>query len=474
VKRIRRLSISARITIGSLVVAALLGIVAVLIVRVGVASILRNATETLLMNDAAPYVIALQEDPTAPQDEPAEGQQLAIVDPHGRVLESTLPRGLEPHIERLAKLDSSAHDVQTPTASYLVVTKKVETSKGVYRIIGARNDVTANLILGKLTEALFIGAGILVLCFGMASWLLARTALRPVSRMRARAEVIAEDSSTGLLPVGPAQDELAELATTLNALIARLRSSAEREKQLVSDASHELRTPLAVLQGQLELAELDAGDPDALIADVRSSRATVLRLSQLATNLLELSRIEAAEGSGATDWRTLTAALADAIDRARVLVPAESAISIDFDYTPRSTSGQRASDARVVAIALSTPDFDRILDNLLGNAINAVGADGTITADLSLAEDRVLLRVSDSGPGMPADFLPVALDRFTRADESRTAYAGGGLGLAIVAALVASAGGEITLENAPDAGLSVTIELPLAGAVASPAPEAVH
>ena len=78
-KRIRRLSISSRITIGSLLVAALLGLVAVMVVRVGVASILHNATVTLLTNDAAPYVVSLTQDPTAQQDDPVEDQILSLI-----------------------------------------------------------------------------------------------------------------------------------------------------------------------------------------------------------------------------------------------------------------------------------------------------------------------------------------------------------------------------------------------------------
>jgi two-component system OmpR family sensor kinase len=481
VKRIRRLSISSRITIGSLLVAALLGLVAVMVVRVGVASILHNATVTLLTNDAAPYVVSLTQDPTAQQDDPVEDQIIAILDPQGRVLVSTLPRGLVLQLRSLRGLDPGAHEVHTFTSSYLVLTRNVITSKGVFTIITARNDETANLILARLTGALVGGAIALVLCLGIASWLLARTALRPVNRMRVRAQVIAEDSSTGLLPVGPAQDELAALATTLNDLIARLRASADREKQLVSDASHELRTPLAVLQGQLELAELDKGDADALIADVRSSRATVLRLSDLATNLLELSRIEAADASGsgsdaptATGWRALTEELADAIDRARALASNdstnsnESAVSIDFDYRPRVTESSGSAGVELSAVSLAATDFARILDNLLSNAIRAVDGAGTITAELNRDETRVRLTVADSGPGMPVDFIPVALDRFTRADASRSAYAGGGLGLAIVSALVGSAGGTVVLANAPSSGLVVTIDLPVVMGEAPP------
>ena len=479
-KRLARLSITARITIGSLLVATLFGLAAVEVVRLGVASILHNATVTLLQNDTAAPAAALANNPAGPFDLPGGGQELAIVDPSGAVLASTLPAALESDVSRLIARGESAHTVQVGDDQYLVLARSVVTPGGTMHVVAARNSETTDLILDRLTIALLIGAGVLVLGFGVASWLLARAALRPVSRMREQAERIAAAQSTGLLTVNPASDQLAQLATTLNDLIRRLRASAERERQLVSDASHELRTPLAVLRGQLELAELDSGDADALLADIRSSHATALRLGQLANNLLELSRIEAGPSSGRIDWRAMTDELADAIDRARLIAASSddegAPISIDFDYSPRRIRSR-------AHVALSPTDFGRILDNLLGNAITAITAaravgprtsasseapdpsasatEPTISAELVVADGSVVFTVADSGPGMAEEFIPVALDRFTRADDARTGHSGGGLGLAIVQALADSAGGTVSLENRAVGGLVVTVTLPL-------------
>ncbi|MEN2742612.1 HAMP domain-containing sensor histidine kinase [Microbacterium sp. X-17] len=497
---LRRLSISARITIGSLIVATLFGLVAVVVIRVGVSSILHNATVTLLNNDVTAPAASVLANPSGPFDLPGGGQELAIVDANGVILDSTLPTALENRIDHLLSFPPSATTVQIADDTYEVLVKPVITKRGTMHVIAARNDETTSLILDRLTLALLIGAGVLIFGFGGASWLLARTALRPVSRMREQADRIAggeptgTDDAAGLLTVGPAQDELSELATTLNDLIRRLRASADRERQMVSDASHELRTPLAVLRGQLELAELDAGDADALLDDIRSSHSTALRLGTLANNLLELSRIEAGPSSGRIDWRTLVDELTDAIDRARLLVSSAEdvgSISVDFEYDPKR---RPSADARV---ALSPTDFGRILDNLLGNAITAIRArdarsdtgpvprlsdavDGpvevlpaeprpaavedVVSAALRVEPEWVVLTVHDSGPGMPEEFIPVALDRFTRADGARTtsrAGGGGGLGLAIVAALAGAAGGSVQLANAPTGGLVVTVRLPL-------------
>ncbi|MEY9951947.1 sensor histidine kinase [Leifsonia sp. EB34] len=503
---LRRLSITARITIGSLIVATLFGLVAVVVIRVGVSSILHNATVTLLNNDVTAPAASVLANPSGPFDLPGGGQELAIVDTNGVILDSTLPTALENRIDHLLSLPPSATTVQIADDTYEVLVKPVVTKRGTMHVVAARNDETTSLILDRLTLALLIGAGVLIFGFGAASWLLARTALRPVSRMREQADRIAggeptgTDEAAGLLTVGPAQDELSELATTLNDLIRRLRASADRERQMVSDASHELRTPLAVLRGQLELAELDAGDADALLDDIRSSHSTALRLGTLANNLLELSRIEAGPSGGRIDWRTLVDELTDAIDRARLLVSSaedDGSISVDFEYDPKR---RPSADARV---ALSPTDFGRILDNLLGNAITAIrsraagtstgpvprlgdavegapvetapvesepidgraaAVEDVVSAALRVEQEWVVLTVHDSGPGMPEEFIPVALDRFTRADGARTtsrAGGGGGLGLAIVAALAGAAGGSVHLANAPTGGLVVTVRLPL-------------
>jgi signal transduction histidine kinase len=469
---LRRLSITARITIGSLVVATLFGLVAVVVIRVGVASILHNATNTLLTNDVTAPAASVEAKPTGPFDLPGGGQELAVVDAEGEILASTLPESLEDRIPRLLALGPSPATISVNGNTYDVLVRSVQTTAGEMHVIAARNDETTSLILDRLTLALLVGALVLILGFGAASWLLARTALRPVSRMREQADRIAGsersgagDDPQGLLTVGPAHDELSELATTLNDLIRRLRASADRERQMVSDASHELRTPLAVLRGQLELAELDAGDADALLDDIRSSHSTALRLGQLANNLLELSRIEAGPSSGRIDWRTLVDELTDAIDRARLLVNSDEhdrPISVDFDYDPKRRPDPESR------VALSPTDFGRILDNLLGNAITAIrgqkeraGVEDVVSASLRVEGRSVVLTVHDSGPGMPEDFIPVALDRFTRADGARTSTSGGsgGLGLAIVAALAGAAGGDVQLANAPSGGLVATVRL---------------
>lgn len=457
-----RLSITARITVGSLVIALLVGVIAVVGIRAGVGAILNNATLTLLRDDAEQFEQALQRNPADVDAVPLEDQYVALVSPDDKVTLSTLPHSLRPHGRVPLTTSEATTIVHTDQHEYMVRSKAVFTSQGVWHVISARDQDSNNLVLARLSLALIVGMIALVGVFTLASFILARTALRPVNDMRRQADALTHGSKDGragaeLLKVPPVRDELAALAVTLNGLIADLRASADREKQLVSDASHELRTPLAVLRGELELAELDSGDPDALLADVRQAHQTVLRLSTLATNLLELSRIDAHGQRGSATWPELGDELAAAIDRMRqAAVVRRIECVIDFevavDVPPHG------------AIALSLGEFGRVVDNLISNSITAIGAAkgaGTVTARLSHTANSVELSIADDGPGMPADFVPVAFDRFSRADSARNTTTGSGLGLAIVAGLVDAARGSIRLSSRPDEGLTVDITLPL-------------
>ena len=220
---------------------------------------------------------------------------------------------------------------------------------------------------------------------------------------------------------------------------------------MVSDAAHELRTPLAVLKTQLELAHHDFGDADALERQVGAAEVSVDRLASLASNLLELSRIESHEAAVSTSTATaLTDEFMGSVDRARMLALNRS-VAVDFTLSPVDDS----AEFRIGAQA-----FGRLVDNLFSNAINAVDDAGAVRATLTQGKGRLLLTVSDDGPGMPDDFVPVAFERFTRPDASRATTTGGsGLGLALVRALAREAGGEVSAENTHP-GLRMSVFLP--------------
>ena len=256
---------------------------------------------------------------------------------------------------------------------------------------------------------------------------------------------------TDLLPVGPAHDEIAELAATLNELIGDLRASAERERQVVSDASHEFRTPLAIIQTRLELAQRESTTLGEMRTDVAAAQKTLMRLSSLATSMLELSRIDAQTAPGRASASELAEELADGADRGRQRAAGRD-IRIDYHSVVEDPA---------LIVCVSESDFGRVCDNLVNNALDALGTTGTIELRLTRESWHLRLSVSDDGGGMADAYVPHAFDRFSRESSARTT-GGAGLGLPIVAGIAAVSGGEVTLHNEPGVGLRVDVTFPLA------------
>ncbi|GAA1979797.1 HAMP domain-containing sensor histidine kinase [Microbacterium pumilum] len=438
-----RLSIRARITWGSLLIAIMISVVVGIVIFTQVERIVSEGQQRLLVGIEGPYVTAINGGDTHEMDLPGPGQFVAVVDPSGAVVLNTLPDALADQVATIAERSDS---VRTLGDDYLVRSASVSTTDGAWQVITASDNdeevlrAVALLLIGSLT--------VINVAFGAAAWLIGSAALAPVTRLRRSAEELVTSPGTDLLPVGPAEDEIAELAATLNELIGDLRASAERERQIVSDASHEFRTPLAIIQTRLELAQRQAENLPDMKADVAAAQKTLSRLSSLATSMLELSRIESQAEPGRSSAADLARELADAADRGRQRAAARD---IRIDY-----SADVGGDA---IVNVSESDFGRVCDNLVGNALEAVGDAGSIEMRLVKVGDALRLTVSDDGGGMDPAYVPHAFDRFSRESKART-RGGTGLGLSIVAGIAALSGGTAALHNQPGVGLRVDVTLP--------------
>ncbi|CAN5352021.1 ATP-binding protein [soil metagenome] len=446
---LRRLSIRWRITIGSVVIGAVLLTGAGFAFRAQVEQVQIASDKKLLYDASTPYLGEITAHPDQ-IDPPAGEQHVAVVNPAGKAVVTNLPAALNTQLSSLVQLPDGSNFLTADRSHYLVIIRTVATPEGDWHIVASRDERLTAAIVSNVSRVLVGGIALLLIGFGIASWLLATAALRPVAQMRRRADALRASGSSQPLPVGEARDELAALATTLNEFIGSVRDTAAREKQMVSDASHELRTPLAVLQAQLELAHLSEGDAQLLAKDLYLAEETAHRLSRIATNLLTLSAVEASHENRATSWAALSDEFVQASDRARLLASTRgSTVEFDLDEI-RDDSSYRLSESHL----------GQIVDNLISNALAATDRDGHVLATLERSEGGLRLVVEDSGPGMPAEFIPVALDRFTRPENHRGDTGGSGLGLAIVAAIVAAANGRIVLANRAEGGLIVTVDIP--------------
>jgi len=230
--------------------------------------------------------------------------------------------------------------------------------------------------------------------------------------------------------------------------ITDLRRADQMRRDFVANVSHELRTPLTAIRGYVEaLAEGDATPDEARqFLDIVMRHA--LRMERLVKDLLRLARLDAGQETlemVVCDTRSLVQSVASDL----VALFKERDQQVDINVGPGAES-LRGDPAKL----------HDALRNLLANAGTYAPEHSTVTVDARSVGDRIIISVSDTGPGVPDDELPRIFERFYRVDKSRARDPGGtGLGLAIVKHLVELHGGSVRAENRPEGGATFTIEL---------------
>jgi two-component system OmpR family sensor kinase len=341
---------------------------------------------------------------------------------------------------------------------YRVAALGVHRSDGVWLALSGASRRSSDETIHDLSNALWVAGPVLVLLVAVGSWVLAGSALRPVERMR-RDAAAAAGTGRERLAVPNTEDELARLAVTLNELLERLGASLGRQQDLVADAGHELRTPLAILRTELELASRPGRSHAELADAVEHAAIEVDRLSQLAEDLLFLAR---ADGQGALvrPQATDVSGVLTASARSARAAADTSGVDLHVEVEPTLTA------------TLDPGAVRRAIDNMLSNAIEYAPMGGTpagrgacvwLTCALSADGRRLIISVTDTGPGFPEDFLPHAFDRFRRADPARShsqGQRGAGLGLAVVREIAEAHGGSAEAVNLIVGGARVSVTLP--------------
>ncbi|HET9944754.1 MAG TPA: HAMP domain-containing sensor histidine kinase, partial [Actinomycetes bacterium] len=238
-------------------------------------------------------------------------------------------------------------------------------------------------------------------------------------------------------------------------------ASEDRMRRFVADASHELRTPLTSIRGFAELyrqgAVRETAELDRVMRRVEDEAS---RMGLLVEDLLLLARLDQARPLRKEPVDLLDV-VTDAAHDARVLAPDRQ---VDLDVRGDQAPVVLGDDARL----------RQVVTNLVSNALTHTPAGTPVAVTLETAAEpdpetpgRVRVGVHDQGPGLTAEERDRVFERFYRADPSRTRAAGGsGLGLSIVAALVAAHGGQVTVESAPGRGSAFFVDLPLLGSQA--------
>lgn len=295
---------------------------------------------------------------------------------------------------------------------------------------------TVSITVGVLLASLPL---VLALVAVVAWWVVGR-ALRPVEDLRAQVEAIGATRLGERVPVPDSRDEIAALAVTMNAMLARLAAAREAQLLFVADASHELRSPVTALSGALEL--IGDGSDGQVVGDlVPLMRSETERLGTLVAGLLYLARADAQPAPTRVDVDLDDLALAE-VTRLRA------------GSGPRSGAGAGIEVRGHIAPVRVVGDpeaLTHLLRNLGDNAVRHAAS--RVVVGVGAADGVATLTVEDDGAGVPPAERGRIFERFVRLDAARSRDAGGaGLGLAIVAEIARSHGGTVRVDDSPRLG----------------------
>ena len=289
-------------------------------------------------------------------------------------------------------------------------------------VVGVRADQRNEALRELLAQLALAGFAALVLA-AIIGERLAKAALAPVERYRSQAETIAGGATGVRLEVSTSRDdEVTRLGHTFNDVLAALEHALERERRFVNDASHELRTPLTLLSARVQLLRRRRRTVEQYERALAELETDISDLIGLSDQLLDL-------GSGADAGFTQPGEPVDLREVVQAMDLAELGVELHADD----------ADCRV---AMPAPQIRQVVTNLVANA--RAHGEPPVDVFIDRTDATVVLTVTDAGPGIQPDFLPVAVERFRRGDDARS-RPGTGLGLAIVDALVREYDGDLRL-----------------------------
>ena len=348
-----------------------------------------------------------------------------------------------------------------------------------WRALAVRDDglvlvaaVPLNGVDDTVSQLLVINGAVGVTALGGVGLLAAmavRRSLRPLQDVERTAEAIAAGDLSVRVPAADPRTEVGSLASSFNVMVDRFesaysaqqrseldaRASEGRMRRFVADASHELRTPLTSIRGFAELFRQGAArDPEQLALVLRRIEDEAARMGLLVEDLLLLARLDQARPLRQEPVDLLTVA-ADVVHAATTVHAGWHEVRLDAD-TGHGLPVVVGDEARL----------HQVVTNLVGNAVAHTPPGTRVDVRVQRCDADVLLEVGDDGPGMAPDVAARVFERFYRADSSRTrtgaATTGSGLGLSIVAAIVAAHGGSVDVDSEHGRGSRFAVRLPAA------------
>ncbi len=434
--------------------AAATAVVVIVLVAVGVALVLtqratltNSVAETLhARSDELATVLStgMLSDPITGQGDSDAVAQIVAGDGHVVAASANLTAaGASPLPAPSGRSTLRRSHLPTDDATYLVLSRRVETSNGEELTIHTAaplDDVEESVT--ALLRSLLVAIPLVAAFLGFLIWFLVGRTLRPVEAIRREVADISGANLDRRVPEPETGDEIADLAHTMNEMLDRVEAASVRQQRFVSDASHELRSPLTRMRAEIEV---DLGHPNT--ADLTATHRSVLdetkHLSRLVDDLLTLARSD----DGAVPTRREPVDLDDIVLREGRRI---------------SDSGRVAVDLSEVSAAQVSGDRDqltRAVRNLCENAARHTRT--SVMLSVGERDGLATLAVTDDGPGIPEANRSEIFERFTRLDEARrTSDGGSGLGLAIAKDIIDRHNGSIELDHDHIDGARFVVRLP--------------
>jgi signal transduction histidine kinase len=309
-------------------------------------------------------------------------------------------------------------------------------------------------LLSRFRAALGIVTLFIVVIALTGGWLATRSALFPIRRLTTAVQRIIRTGRTDArVPLAGTGDAIDELTSLFNTMLDKIEGLVTAMRGALDNVSHDLRTPLTRLRGTAEmaLASQPVGEPAQQVEYYRELLADCVeesdRVLVMLNALMDISEAE----SGTMQLRREPVPLGDIVARA---------IDLYRDVADAKGVSLAVGVSEDVVVTADRTRLEQVAANLIDNAVKYTPSGGHVDVDVRREGEAAVLRVRDSGPGIPADELPRIFDRLFRGDTSRTER-GLGLGLSLVKAIIEAHGGQVTVNSELGRGSSFSVSLPI-------------